>query len=82
MFEKGNYDVSIKIISDNRPGILPEILNAITAFNSTINETNAKLLPNNTMTSTINIKAKNLQSLEKLLERLAKIKGVKRAERA
>lgn len=81
LFEKGNYGVVIKIDSENRPGMLPEILNKISESNVTINATNAKLLPNNTMACLLNIKIRTLADLEKALEKIRKTKGVKRAER-
>ncbi len=82
LFEKGNYDVVIKIDAENRPGMLPEILNKMSESNAAINATNAKLLPNNTITCLLNIKIKTLSDLEKVLEKTRKTKGVKRAERA
>ncbi len=82
LFEKGNYNVIIKIESENRPGMLPEILTTISESNAAINATNAKLLPNNTITCLLNIKIKTLADLEKVLEKIRKTKGVKRAERA
>ena len=82
LFEKGSYDVALKIDAENRPGILPEILNALASSNSTVTATNAKLLPNNKISCTVNTKIRGLSELEKILEKIKKIKGVTNAERA
>ncbi len=81
LFEKGGHEVILRIEMENRPGALPEILTLISSFRITVNSTNAKLQPNNTMACLLNIQIKNISELEKLLEKTRSSKGVRKAER-
>jgi GTP pyrophosphokinase len=80
-FKEKNYRVEIAVKAQNKPGILTEMLDAISSFKAGINSTSAKTEEGNTFGCTFNITIKSSGELEKIVERLEKIKGVIKAER-
>ncbi len=78
---KKDYVVEIKVRSRNSPGTLPAILKILEKSNVAITATDAKANRNNVLRCKFNIKIKNLEHLDSLIEKIGKIPTVFEGER-
>jgi GTP diphosphokinase / guanosine-3',5'-bis(diphosphate) 3'-diphosphatase len=76
-----NYLGGIKVTGEDRPGILNEIALAVTSYQST-NIRSVNIETDKTFFyGSILVSVRNLEHLERLIERLKKVKGISSAER-
>ncbi|MBU0635908.1 TGS domain-containing protein [Candidatus Micrarchaeota archaeon] len=80
-FPKHPYNVEIHVRVINRVGVLAQILNEFAKFKCVVNSTNT-ITNANEFSCRFNIQLKKTADLEKLLEKIRKIKGVLDSKRA
>ncbi|MFH1256355.1 MAG: HD domain-containing protein [Candidatus Diapherotrites archaeon] len=74
---KGEYSAEIKVEALDRAGLLRELLECLSGTGAKVVSTNAKQAKGNLLLSVFEIKAKNLGQMEKIIEAMKKVKGVK-----
>lgn len=79
--KKLDYFVGLEIAADDRAGLLSDILNVFTAHNISILDAKAKLAKGETTTCSFKIETKNLQELEKTIEKIQAINSVRNVKR-
>lgn len=70
--------VKIQIVGIERPGILADLLNTIIRQNVKVTEATAKMIENDLAECSFIMEIKTAENLEEMIERLYKIKGVKK----
>ncbi|MBS3058649.1 MAG: bifunctional (p)ppGpp synthetase/guanosine-3',5'-bis(diphosphate) 3'-pyrophosphohydrolase [Candidatus Diapherotrites archaeon] len=78
---KESFAVELRVLANERPGLLSELLEAFAKFQAKVTSANAKTTLNNKTECNFEIETKNLKELEELLSRLKAIKGVQLVER-
>lgn len=78
---KGVHRSQIRVVTQNRKGMLAAISMAISKEDANILELNARITPNNLATNNIVVEVENIQHLRSLLHNLKQIDGVLDARR-
>lgn len=76
-----DFDAAIKIAGEDRPGILNEIAHSISTYQSTKIRAVKVDTKESTFTGMVIVGVKNTEHLQRVIERLRKVKGVSYAER-
>ncbi len=80
--ESESYKVGIEILAVDRPGMLNELMAAITEAKTHISSVNAKVSKNQQMEISFEVEVKNTNQLSNLLNKLRKIRDVYQVGRA
>jgi GTP pyrophosphokinase len=79
--EKETYPVRLKVVADDRKGLLSDISTAISSQDVNILSVDMKSRPGNLATGTYEMEIKSLPQLEKVIKAIAKVRGVRSVER-
>ncbi len=75
------YEVQIKVVSEDRPGLLADVSAAIASKKSNISKAQIKTLPDNRALNDFLITVKNKSHLEEIINSIKSVKGVINIER-
>ncbi|MFH0714894.1 MAG: TGS domain-containing protein [Candidatus Diapherotrites archaeon] len=79
---KGSFEVNIEVLAGDNPGMLSELLRALTQSQVRIQSANALKETNKQVLCRFQLQTKDLKELEKIFERIQKVKGVSTVKRA
>ncbi len=78
----GKYTVELHVLSSDRPGVLTDILNAVSRQKVPIKSANAKSAPRGTALSVFSFELTNMAQLDRIVASIQKVRGVKDVSRA
>ncbi|MBU1120950.1 DUF493 family protein, partial [Candidatus Micrarchaeota archaeon] len=73
---KKEFEAEFRVFAEDRPGLLEDLINVLSSVNVSVKSTNAKV-NNNYVSCELNVRIRNEKDLDKLKEKLGKVKGVK-----
>jgi GTP pyrophosphokinase len=76
------HQVSVRLVSDDRPGILANVSICFQDLSINISEANCRVLGDGTAIHTFRFGIESLEKLETIVQRLKSLKGISRVERA
>lgn len=76
------HQVSIRVVSDDRPGILANVSACFQDLTINISEANCRVLGDGTAVHTFRFGVQSLENLETIVQRLKSLKGIAKVERA
>ena len=78
---KESFEVNIEVLASESPGMLSELLRALTQSQIRIQSANALKEKNQQVLCRFQLQTKDLKELEKIFERIQKVKGVSTVKR-